>query len=92
MLSFEPPPSTANDPYFVFPNPASNYIYFHKEHIGASDYHLNIYNSLGQLVDQFNCSTDYYKINLSKYKTGIYILEYISNFDLPSIKTKFFVK
>jgi choice-of-anchor B domain-containing protein len=92
LLSFEPPPSTANDPYFVFPNPASNYIYFHKEHIGASDYLLNIYNSLGQLVDQFNCSTYYYKINLSKYKTGIYILEYISNFDSPSIKTKFFVK
>ena len=60
--------------------------------MGSADYQLNIYNSSGGLVDQFRGDSDYYKINLSKYRTGIYILEYISNFDLAPIRTKFFVK
>ena len=41
------------------------------------------------MVDQIRGDSDYYKINLSKYRTGIYILEYISNFDLAQIRTKF---
>ena len=92
LLSFEPPPEISDNPFFIFPNPATAYIYFYKEHIGTANYLLNVYNSLGELIDQLNGNSDYYKINLSKYRTGIYILEYISNFDLPSIKTKFFVK
>ena len=92
LLSFELPPKITDNPFFVFPNPATDYIYFYKEHIGSADYLLNIYNSLGGLVDQFNGYSDYYKIHLSKYRTGVYILEYISNFDLAPIKTKFFVK
>ena len=92
LLSFETPPEILDNPFFIFPNPAANYIYFYKEHDGSADYQLNIYNSLGGLVDQLRGDSDYYKINLSKYRTGIYILEYISNFDLAPIRTKFFVK
>ena len=62
LLSFELPPKTTDNPFFVFPNPATDYIYFYKEHIGSlADYLLNIYNSLGGLVDQFNGYSDYYK-------------------------------
>lgn len=92
LLSFENPPAILEDSYFLFPNPAQDYIYFYKDHVGLASYTLNIYNNSGALIDQFYLYNDYFRINLSKYSTGLYLIEYRSNFDLNSFTTKFFVK
>ena len=34
---------------------------------------------------------EYQRIDLSKYSTGLYLIEYRSNFDLNSLNTKFFL-
>ena len=92
LLNFEKPPNVSEEPYFLFPNPAQNYIYFYKEHIGLPNYTLNIFSSLGVLVDQFYVNKEYQRIDLSKYSTGLYLIEYRSNFDSNTFNIKFFVE
>ena len=69
LLNFEKPPNVSEEPYFLFPNPAQNYIYFYKEHMGLANYTLNIFSSLGVLFDQFYVNKEYQRIDLSKYST-----------------------
>ena len=91
LFDFEPPPTTAEDPFYIFPNPASNYIYFYREHLDLADYKIKTYNILGSKVDELQGFNDYLKIDLSNYSNGIYVLEYISNIELFTTNTKFFV-
>ena len=92
LMNFEPPPLMVSNPNYVFPNPAENYIYFYREHIGEADYQLEIHDAIGKKVKQFNCFNDYKKIDLSGFNTGIYIIKYMSNNDDIILTEKFFVK
>ena len=92
LLNFEKPPNVSEETYFLFSNPAQNYIYFYKEHMGLANYTLNIFSSLGALVDQFYVNKEYQRIDLSKYSTGLYLIEYRSNFDSNTFNVKFFVE
>lgn len=92
LLGFEKPPEVTEIPFFIFPNPAEDYLYFYMEHSGLPDYSLNVYNNLGKLVDQFSVNNNYLKIDLSNYSSGLYIVEYQSNFDSLNFSKKFFVK
>ncbi len=92
LLNFEKPPNVSEEPFFLFPNPAQNYIYFYKEHMGLANYTLNIFSNLGALVDQFYVNKEYQRIDLSKYSTGLYLIEYRSNFDSNTFNIKFFVE
>ncbi len=91
LFDFEPPPIISENPFFIFPNPASNYLYFYREHLYLADYSINIYNVLGAKVDELQGFNDYLKIDLSNYSNGIYVIEYVSNIELFKINTKFFV-
>ena len=91
LFDFEPPPIISENPFFIFPNPASNYLYFYREHLDLADYSINIYNVLGAKVDELQGFNDYLKIDLSNYSNGIYVIEYVSNIELFKINTKFFV-
>ncbi|MDG2369836.1 MAG: choice-of-anchor B family protein [Flavobacteriales bacterium] len=80
LLGFNPPPQINSDESFlIFPNPASNYIYFNHTHLGDPDYIIEVFNSLGQLVDSFNGYQDFMFIDVSNYSIGNYILKYSSN-------------
>ncbi len=80
LLGFNPPPQINSDVNFlIFPNPSSNYIYFNHTHLGDPDYNIDVFNSLGQLVDSFNGSQDFMFIDVSNYSIGNYILKYTSN-------------
>jgi len=91
LFDFEPPPIISENPFFIFPNPVSYYLYFYREHLDLADYSINIYNVLGAKVDELQGFNDYLKINLSNYSNGIYVIEYVSNIELFKINTKFFV-
>ncbi len=91
LLGFIPPPLIAENPFYIFPNPATDYIYFYLNHVGEADYELSIYNDIGQLVDNFISNNDYYLINLSNYDTGIYFYKYFSSYNSEMISGKFFV-
>ena len=60
--------------------------------MGLANYTLNIFSSLGALVDQFYVNKEYQRIDLSKYSTGLYLIEYRSNFDSNTFNIKFFVE
>ena len=60
--------------------------------MGLANYTLNIFSSLGVLVDQFYVNKEYQRIDLSKYSTGLYLIEYRSNFDSNTFNIKFFVE
>jgi choice-of-anchor B domain-containing protein len=92
LLGFNPPPIISENPFFIFPNPATDFIYFYKNHIGEADYELSIYNSLGQLVESFISNNDYYLIDLKQYNTGVYLYQYISSYDNQKLSGKFFVE
>ena len=82
-----------DNPFFVFPNPATDYIYFYKEHDGSADYQLNIYNSSGGLVRTIKMGiVIIIKLIYQNTELEFTFLEYISNFDLIPLRTKFFVK
>ena len=68
-----------------------NIIGCNRKHLDLADYKINIYNVLGSKVDELQGSNDYLKIDLSNYSNGIYIMEYISNIELFTTNTKFFV-
>ncbi|MBM77772.1 MAG: hypothetical protein CL846_04765 [Crocinitomicaceae bacterium] len=91
LLGFNPPPILSENPFSIFPNPASDFIYFYRNHPGEADYDLLIYNSLGQLVDSFVSNNDYYLIDLRGYNTGMYYYQYISGFDSQMLSGKFFI-
>jgi hypothetical protein len=59
--------------------------------LDLADYKINIYNVIGSKVDEIQGFNDYLKIDLSNYSNGIYVLEYISNIELFTTNTKFFV-
>lgn len=92
LFDFEVPPITVNNPFNIFPNPASNYVYFYRNHVDEADYSINIYDVLGSKVDELYSTTDHLKIDLTNYKSGIYIVEYVSNIEDFTLTTKFFVK
>ena len=46
---------------------------------------------LGSKVDELKGNSHYLKIDLSNYSSGVYVLEYISNIELFTTNTKFFV-
>ena len=80
LLGFDPPLAFNSEADFlIFPNPSNNYIYFHHSHAGLADYQLEIFNSLGQLVDSFVGSRDYMFIDISDYSIGNYVIKYTSN-------------
>lgn len=80
LLGFSPPPMISSDESFIiFPNPSSDYIYFNHTHLGDPDYVIEVYNSLGQLINSFNGTQDFMIIDISKYSIGNYILKYSSN-------------
>ena len=60
--------------------------------MGIANYTLNIFSSLGALVDQFYVNKEYQRIDLSKYSTGLYLIEYRSKFDSDTFNIKFFVE
>ena len=92
LLGFNPPPILSENSFSIFPNPASDYIYFYRNHIGEANYELSIFNSIGQLVDAFNLNNDYHLIDLRGYNTGMYYYQYISGFDDQMLSGKFFVE
>ena len=80
LLGFSPPPQIiSNESFVIFPNPSNDYIYFNHTHLGDPDYIIEVYNSLGQLIDSFNGSQDFMLIDISKYSIGNYVLKYSSN-------------
>ena len=92
LLGFTPPPDVNSDTDFlVFPNPSSQYIYFVHDHFGAADYTIEIFNLLGQNVDNFQLERDFLYIDISNYKAGIYLLKYSSLLS-PNEKIIKFVK
>ena len=93
LLAFIPPPLIDDHPFHVFPNPSIDYVYFYRDHFGDADFDLNLYDVSGKLLDSFHSTSDYFKIeNLSIYKSGVYFLSYISNFDSEVIRVKFFIQ
>ena len=75
----------------VFPNPSNNYIYFYKKHLALADYDLVIYDSFGKMLATYKSTNDYYKIDVSKYRPGLYFLKYYSNFNFETFSSKFVV-
>lgn len=61
-----------------FPNPASDYINIGYKLSGQAKTMMNIYNSKGQLIDQkqLNSNENSLKLNVSSYKSGLYLYEY----------------
>lgn len=91
LLGFNPPPIISENPAFIFPNPATNFMYFYKTHVGKADYELSIFNSLGQLVDTYISNNDYCLIDVSQLNKGLYHYQYHSNHDSQMLSGKFFV-
>jgi hypothetical protein len=93
LLGFDPPPITIDKPFYVFPNPAKDYIYFFRDHFGAADYNLTVYDVFGNRLQNYNGFNDYFKIEfLHKFKSGVYFIKYHSNLDSTILTLKFFIQ
>ncbi|MBQ8760206.1 MAG: T9SS type A sorting domain-containing protein [Bacteroidales bacterium] len=55
---------------FVTPNPADNFVRIS----GANVKEVNIYNSLGILVDRFNVEDNIVNVNVEDYSSGVYFV------------------
>ena len=62
----------------TFPNPASDYINIGYKLSNQAKTMMNIYNAKGQLIDQkqLNSNENSLKLNVSSYKSGLYLYEY----------------
>jgi len=62
----------------TFPNPASDYINIGYKLSDKAKTMMNIYNAKGQLIDQkqLNSNENTLKLNVSSYKSGMYLYEY----------------
>lgn len=58
----------------IYPNPCRNFIYIH-----ANGCNLSIYNSLGQKLHQQQLTENTSKIDMSKYREGIYFIHLQNN-------------
>lgn len=76
--------SFVNNEAILFPNPVKNELKFSFKNTVLID-NIFIYNTLGQLVKQFNGNQNV--INLSDLKTGYYYIEFIS--DKGKVNKKF---
>jgi Leucine-rich repeat (LRR) protein len=68
--------SFKNNEVILFPNPVKNELNFSFEKTISIE-RINIYNTLGQLVKQFNGNLN--SINLSDVNTGYYHIEFVSD-------------
>lgn len=95
LIGFDVPPfieEGSSNEINIFPNPTNDYVYFYKKHPANADYELVIYNSFGKKVASYTNYNDYYKIDVSKYRSGLYFLKYYSNFNSETFTSKFLVK
>ena len=73
----------ANEQIEVFPNPSTGILNFQFENGNYSDYHITVFNSVGQLIMRQKLVAN--SIDLSGQKSGIYFLK----FDNLETKTTF---
>jgi hypothetical protein len=69
----------------VFPNPAEEYITIKTNHPGE-DQLLYVYNSIGEIIFQYNIPVQNLTINISEWENGFYFIRY-RNEALKIIKT-----
>jgi hypothetical protein len=55
----------------IYPNPVSDYINIH----GAKGANIEIYNTLGSLVETISASENITKVNVSNYAIGVYVVK-----------------
>jgi len=74
----------------IYPNPASNNLYFHFKKNINEDILLSIYNSLGKLVkqEQLTAYSNEYRVNIGELSKGIYFVKFTSNTQ-PVYSSKF---
>ncbi|MBL7895442.1 MAG: T9SS type A sorting domain-containing protein [Bacteroidia bacterium] len=56
----------------AFPNPCNNELII----TNANGLTFYVYNAVGELIDQFECEKNLFKLNTSMYQTGNYILKF----------------
>ncbi|MBL4705504.1 MAG: choice-of-anchor B family protein [Flavobacteriales bacterium] len=71
-----PPPISGG--HGIYPNPAGNEAWFHREHNVNSDYRLQIISSDGKLVEELSGFNDQLRIDLTDYRAGAYLYRYIN--------------
>ena len=62
---------TDNITLTLFPNPANNFVTLSGENFGT----VRIYNTLGQLVDEFETNGTELRINTMSYESGVYFVK-----------------
>ncbi len=63
----------------IYPNPVSDFINIKMSLDDLSDSKLNIFNSLGQILNSFTISSNEFKVDVRNYNKGFYYFVIISN-------------
>lgn len=74
-----------------YPNPANKYLFIENNSFTGNDYNIEIYNNKGQLLSITNYNTSKIKINLDKYKNGLYFYRIIDYNKKPQTFNKFVI-
>ena len=87
--------STSNDvinknrEYFLYPNPATSYVYFNFP--GINEFRITVYNALGQKTGIHKSNASDFILNVSNYNSGMYYYV-INKKDSSPLKGKFIVE
>jgi hypothetical protein len=80
-------PSNKQDPFYIYPNPARDFLYISNSNRESSGYSFELFNGNGQVVkNRSNINTKVEKIDLSGLKPGLYIMKCTNNNSLFSRK------
>ena len=60
-----------NQAVTLYPNPANNFVTLSGESLGT----VRVYNTLGQMVDEFEANGNEFRINTAGYESGIYFVK-----------------
>ena len=77
--------------FFIYPNPASDILNIQINNLTNPSSTLEIYDVYGRLITHENCNESLLQINISDYKSGIYIIR-ISKDNIPIGYSKFVKK
>lgn len=78
VFKFQVPPNISGG-HGIYPNPATDEAWFHREHTVNSDYKLQIISADGKLVDELSGYNDQLRIDLTNYRAGEYIYRYLND-------------
>ncbi len=77
LFQYTPPPALSGE-HGVYPNPAEESAWFHRDHTVNSEYKVQIIGYDGKLIDELTGYTDDLLIDLSEYAAGTYMYRYIN--------------